>query len=66
MSFDHMGLNEAISRAVHDAGYTQATEVQQRAIGPALQRLDLMVSASTGSGTKKPSGGWASGGRPGS
>ncbi len=50
MSFDHMGLNEAISRAVHDAGYTQATEVQQRAIGPALQRLDLMVSASTGSG----------------
>ena len=45
-----MGLNEAISRAVHDAGYTQATEVQQRAIGPALQRLDLMVSASTGSG----------------
>ena len=45
-----MGLNPAITRAVLDAGYTQATEVQQRAIGPALQGQDLMVSASTGSG----------------
>ena len=45
-----MGLNPAITRSVLDAGYTQATEVQQRAIGPALQGQDLMVSASTGSG----------------
>ena len=33
-----------------DAGYTQATEVQQRAIPPAMTGQDLMVSASTGSG----------------
>jgi len=50
MSFETMGLNPAITRAVLDAGYTQATDVQQRAIGPALQGQDLMVSASTGSG----------------
>ena len=31
-----MGLHEAITRAVRDAGYTQATEVQQRAIAPAM------------------------------
>ncbi len=45
-----MGLNEAITRAVLDAGYTHATEVQQRAIPQALAGADLMVSASTGSG----------------
>ena len=45
-----MGLNEAITRAVRDAGYSQATEVQQRAIPQALAGADLMVSASTGSG----------------
>ncbi len=45
-----MGLHEAITRAVLDAGYTQATEVQQRAIEPAMKGQDLMVSASTGSG----------------
>ena len=50
MSFDNLGLHQAITRAVLDAGYTQPTEVQQRAIGPALQGQDLMVSASTGSG----------------
>ncbi|MBS1176789.1 MAG: rhlE, partial [Proteobacteria bacterium] len=50
MNFADMGLHEAITRAVLDAGYTQATEVQQRAIAPAMSGQDLMVSASTGSG----------------
>ena len=50
MSFDNLGLQEAITRAVRDAGYTQATDVQQHAIGPALSGTDLMVSARTGSG----------------
>ena len=50
MNFENMGLHEAITRAVLDAGYTQATEVQQRAIEPAMKGQDLMVSASTGSG----------------
>jgi len=50
MSFDNLGLHQAITRAVLDAGYAEPTAVQQRAIGPALQGQDLMVSASTGSG----------------
>ena len=45
-----MGLNPAITRAVQEAGYAQATEVQQRAIPQALAGADLMVSARTGSG----------------
>ena len=43
MSFENLGLQEAITRAVRDAGYTQATDVQQHAIGPALNGADLMV-----------------------
>lgn len=50
MSFQNLGLNEALTRAVADAGYDTATDVQQRAIPPALEGRDLMVSASTGSG----------------
>ena len=50
MSFDSLGLNEALTRAVKDAGYDTATDVQARAIPPALAGADVMVSASTGSG----------------
>ena len=50
MSFDTLGLHASLVRAVTDAGYTQATEVQTRAIPPAMAGQDLMVSSSTGSG----------------
>jgi superfamily II DNA/RNA helicase len=50
MSFESLNLHEALSAALKDAGYTEATEVQQRAIPPALEGRDLMVSSSTGSG----------------
>ena len=50
MSFDTLGLNEALTRAVRDAGYETATEVQERAIPPALEGADLRVASSTGSG----------------
>ena len=50
MSFDTLGLHASLVRAVTDAGYTQATEVQSRAIPPAMAGQDLMVSSSTGSG----------------
>jgi superfamily II DNA/RNA helicase len=50
MSFDSLGLHAALIRAVADAGYDTATDVQARAIPPALQGTDLMVSSSTGSG----------------
>ncbi|PTS85087.1 DEAD/DEAH box helicase [Pseudomonas sp. HMWF032] len=50
MSFASLGLSEALVRAVEDAGYTQPTPVQQRAIPAALQGRDLMVAAQTGTG----------------
>jgi superfamily II DNA/RNA helicase len=50
MSFDSLGLHEALTKAVADSGYDTATEVQLQAIPPALAGRDLMVSASTGSG----------------
>jgi superfamily II DNA/RNA helicase len=50
MSFDTLGLHAALSKAVADAGYTQATDVQARAIPPALEGRDLRVASSTGSG----------------
>src|SRR5215510_10096649 len=49
-SFESLNLHPALLAAVRDAGYTEATEVQQRAIPPALAGCDLMVSSSTGSG----------------
>ena len=50
MSFENLGLNEALTKAVAASGYETATEVQVQAIPPALEGADLMVSASTGSG----------------
>ncbi len=50
MSFETLGLNEALTKAVAASGYDTATEVQTQAIPPALAGTDLMVSASTGSG----------------
>jgi superfamily II DNA/RNA helicase len=50
MSFDSLGLHAALIRAVSDAGYSNPTEVQTKAIPPALDGRDLMVSSSTGSG----------------
>ena len=50
MSFDSLGLHEALTKAVAGSGYDTATEVQLQAIPPALAGADLMVSASTGSG----------------
>src|SRR5882672_7483128 len=50
MSFDTLGLHEALIKAVADSGYDTPTEVQSKAIPPALEARDLMVSSSTGSG----------------
>ena len=50
MSFQNLGLHEALIKAVSDSGYATATEVQLQAIPPAMAGTDLMVSASTGSG----------------
>jgi superfamily II DNA/RNA helicase len=50
MSFDTLGLAPAILQSLKDAGYDAPTDVQARAIPPALEGADLMVSSSTGSG----------------
>src|SRR5574337_409948 len=50
MSFESLGLHEALTRALSDAGYRSASEVQRRAIPPALQGRDLRVQSHTGSG----------------
>ena len=50
MSFDSLGLEPEIRKAVSDAGYTDATDVQAHAIPAALAGRDLMVSSHTGSG----------------
>lgn len=50
MSFDTLGLNPTLLKAIQSSGYTEATPVQKQAIPAALAGRDLMVSSSTGSG----------------
>ncbi|GAA4339618.1 DEAD/DEAH box helicase [Pigmentiphaga soli] len=50
MSFESLGLAPALLAAVAEAGFTEPTPVQQRAIPQALAGHDLMVSSQTGSG----------------
>ena len=50
MSFENLGLHEALLAAVKKSGYETATEVQVQAIPEGLNGKDLMVSARTGSG----------------
>ena len=50
MSFDALGLNPDILRAVAEQGYHQPTPIQQQAIPAVLQGRDLMASAQTGTG----------------
>ena len=50
MSFDTLGLNPALLQALKDSGYETPTDVQARAIPPAIEGKDLMVASSTGSG----------------
>ncbi|HRE16312.1 MAG TPA: DEAD/DEAH box helicase, partial [Rhodocyclaceae bacterium] len=50
MTFSELGLNEAVLKALADAGYNEPTPVQAQAIPAALEGKDLMVSSQTGSG----------------
>ena len=50
VGFAAIALHAALHRALADAGYTAPTEVQLRAVTPALAGRDLRVSSSTGSG----------------
>ncbi|OVZ58765.1 RNA helicase [Pigmentiphaga sp. NML080357] len=50
MSFSDLGLAPALVSALTDAGFSEPTPVQARAIPLALEGHDLMVSSQTGSG----------------
>lgn len=50
MSFDSLGLNADILRAVKEQGYTEPTPIQQQAIPEVLSGRDLMACAQTGTG----------------
>jgi superfamily II DNA/RNA helicase len=50
MSFTTIGLHEMLLKSLLSAGYETPTDVQSRAIPPALEGKDLMVSSNTGSG----------------
>jgi superfamily II DNA/RNA helicase len=50
MSFESLALHDSLARALADAEYATATDVQIQAIPPAREGRDLMVSAKTGSG----------------
>ena len=50
MSFDDLGLSEEVLRAVSDAGYTDPTPIQAKAIPHVLMGRDILGCAQTGTG----------------
>lgn len=50
MTFEALGLNTSIIKALTDAGYTKPTPVQEQAVPAAIAGKDLLVSSQTGSG----------------
>lgn len=50
MSFEDLNLHPSIIKAIHDAGYTTPTPIQQQAIPELLSGHDVMASAQTGTG----------------
>lgn len=48
--FENFKFNKQILNAITDAGYTEATDVQQKAIPPILNGQDVMGIAQTGTG----------------
>lgn len=50
MSFDSLGLDAKILKAIEEQNYTEPTPIQQQAIPVILSGKDLMASAQTGTG----------------
>jgi ATP-dependent RNA helicase RhlE len=48
--FAHLKLHPNLLRGIKDLGFTRPTPIQSDAIPPAMQGLDLLATASTGSG----------------
>jgi ATP-dependent RNA helicase RhlE len=50
MTFDTLGLDPALLRAVRELGWPKPTDIQRDAIPPAREGKDLLAAAMTGSG----------------
>ncbi|MEZ5756797.1 MAG: DEAD/DEAH box helicase [Emcibacteraceae bacterium] len=50
MSFDYLGLSDELLSAIKDAGYTEPTPIQKKAIPSILQGRDILGIAQTGTG----------------
>ena len=50
MSFDDLGLNSDILKAIHEAGYSEPTPIQAKAIPAILMGQDVLGCAQTGTG----------------
>ena len=50
MSFNSVGLSDALLKAVSDQGYSTPSPIQQKAIPLILERKDVLASAQTGTG----------------
>tara|TARA_R100001143_G_scaffold16051_1_gene18349 strand:- start:630 stop:1904 length:1275 start_codon:yes stop_codon:yes gene_type:complete len=50
MTFNDLGLSQALLKAVAEQQYTQPTPIQEKAIPAVLQGHDLLASAQTGTG----------------
>jgi ATP-dependent RNA helicase DeaD len=49
-TFSELGLSAAVLQAIHDVGYEAPSPIQEQAIPPLLQGLDVIGQAQTGSG----------------
>ncbi len=50
MSFNTLGLSDALLKAISKQGYTTPSPIQQKAIPLILERKDILASAQTGTG----------------
>jgi ATP-dependent RNA helicase RhlE len=50
MSFNSLGLSEALLKAIDKQGYTTPSPIQQKAIPLILEGKDVLASAQTGTG----------------
>ena len=50
MSFDSLGLSDALLKAITTQGYDTPSPIQEQAIPPILKGRDVMAAAQTGTG----------------
>jgi ATP-dependent RNA helicase RhlE len=50
MSFDTLGLSDALLKAINNQGYTKPSPIQEQAIPAVLSGRDVMAAAQTGTG----------------